>query len=447
MTTTTEQLETQVSSLAAEAFSAFCEDINGMFGVEAECSELSTGSGSFAGVKKNFKKLVSINHVEAKGTLEGTYNLMFDQAGTFIIAGIFVMLPEKRINEYVKSGTTKDTDFINDAIKEVGNLLVGSWDRIYREELEGHKHFKQSGTFVGNITGESDEEGLPVDEDCFYAVCEIKIDNFPKFKCTAVFPNSILDSDTETETSEETASDNIEKPEAVDAENETVESDEPVKADQTVEPAETAEVAAVEPVDEKEDVASGTPEPATAANGPVTEAIQQMTQAAPDGYNSLNPAQNNLGNICAKQIMNPAVLWADPEDTIEHIVNQMQQHNIGYMLVGKDAQIEGIASRSDIASAISPYTRSVFSHWRRPLDDASLQIRIKWFMTRPVQTISPDASLEVVIHTLSKHGIRALPVVDANGLVMGLITVFDIFKALTGKDTTQGQTQQTPPLV
>ena len=45
----------------------------------------------------------------------------------------------------------KDADYINDAIKEVGNLLVGSWDRVFREELKDHKHFKQADTFVGSI--------------------------------------------------------------------------------------------------------------------------------------------------------------------------------------------------------------------------------------------------------------------------------------------------------
>jgi CBS domain-containing protein len=145
--------------------------------------------------------------------------------------------------------------------------------------------------------------------------------------------------------------------------------------------------------------------------------------------------------------MNPAVLWVDPEDTVEDVLRQMQQHNVGYVLAGRDAQIEGIISRSDIAAAISPYTRSAFAHWRRPIDDATLQIRIKWFMSRPVHTIRPETSLINVMETMMRHAVRGLPVVDANGRTVGFVTVYDVFAAmLTGAGVTvTGRPLQSPP--
>ena len=58
------------------------------------------------------------------------------------------------------------------------------------------------------------------------------------------------------------------------------------------------------------------------------------------------------------------------------------------MLVGQNGILEGIVSKSDIRGAMSPYLQEMFAQWRRPLDVATLQIRLKWVMSKPVYTIS-----------------------------------------------------------
>jgi len=52
-------------------------------------------------------------------------------------------------------------------------------------------------------------------------------------------------------------------------------------------------------------------------------------------------------------------------------------------------------------------------------------------MSKPVRTIKPQASLATVIENMQKFGGRCLPVVDQQGEVQGLVTVFDIFKVLS----------------
>jgi len=91
----------------------------------------------------------------------------------------------------------------------------------------------------------------------------------------------------------------------------------------------------------------------------------------------------------------------------------------------------------------------MFAKWRRPIDDATLQIRIKWIMTRPIQTIKPDISLTEILENMRQSGVRCLPVVDQQGKVVGSVTVFDIFAALLSTDSdtsTAGKTSQAPPL-
>jgi len=102
-----------------------------------------------------------------------------------------------------------------------------------------------------------------------------------------------------------------------------------------------------------------------------------------------------------------------------------------------------------VTGAISPYLRSVFAKWRRPLDVATLNIKVKWIMSRPVRTITPETSLAAVIEHMCRFGGRAIPVVDEEGKVQGLITVFDILQMLlkTGTGVSiAGKTPQEPPM-
>jgi CBS-domain-containing membrane protein len=92
----------------------------------------------------------------------------------------------------------------------------------------------------------------------------------------------------------------------------------------------------------------------------------------------------------------------------------------------------------------------MFAKWRRPLDDATLNIRVKWMMSRPVRTIRPGTPLAVIIENMLQLGDQCLPVVNKGGKVEGSVTVFDIFKVLLNSNpgiTTVGKSLQAPPLV
>jgi CBS-domain-containing membrane protein len=127
----------------------------------------------------------------------------------------------------------------------------------------------------------------------------------------------------------------------------------------------------------------------------------------------------------------------------------MQQHNSGYIMVGENETLEGIVSRSDITGATSIYLKPIFAKWHRPLDDATLRIRIKWIMSRPVRTIKPSTPLEKIMENMCRFGGRCLPVVNEQGKAVGLLTALDIFQTLlnTSEDvSTVGKTAETPVL-
>ncbi len=162
---------------------------------------------------------------------------------------------------------------------------------------------------------------------------------------------------------------------------------------------------------------------------------------------------NSIGTLlatCAKDITQKDIVWGTGDDSVGDALEKMQECDTGYMVIGHDGVLEGIVSKSDLTGALSPYLRRTFAKWHQPLDDATLQIKIKWIMSRPVRTIRSDTSLTVIIENMHQLDGRCLPVVNEQGKVEGLVTVFDIFKALLKSNpeiSTAGKTLRVPPLL
>ncbi len=163
------------------------------------------------------------------------------------------------------------------------------------------------------------------------------------------------------------------------------------------------------------------------ASGAVSEAIRKMVDSP-----AVLPGQQSLTvlDLCAKDIMQTDVVWASPDDTIEQTLAIMQRYTTDYVIVGNGSVLTGIVSRSDLSASLSPYLRPAFDKWRRPLDDATLQIKLSLIMSRPVHTISPEMSLAAVIRNMCRCRVRCLPVVDQQGKVHGVVAEVNIFKAL-----------------
>jgi len=520
MATSLTGVQSQAIGLSKDAFDVFCHDISGMFGVGMECKQQENTAETVSSLTERFKKLAAVNSVKAEGAMDGTFQLIFDQEGLLILSGIIVMLPSTNILQRIKRGTVTDIDGMTDAIKEVGNMLVGSWDKVFREGLEKHGHFVQTDTFIGNPWDDPQEKiGLGEDEEFLFIPYQITIDSYPAFNCGVIFPGAVFD---KTQTEEKIRAEVRAKLEAEAAEKAGLEAEEKTEAEEKpdleaemkaaieaeerarieaemkaeaeakmkaeaetetkskalaerkAETEKKAEAEAEAATDIKADDAgttasedaaepqqSETPESTEGteaaedaepaedtepAAGAVSETIQKMVES-PAGL----PGEHFQISLatCAKDIMQTDVLWGNADDSVQQATEKMQQADVGHMLVGTEGLLDGIVSRSDIASAVSVYLKPMFAKWRRPTDDATLQIRIKWIMTRPVQTIKPDTSLAEILKNMRQSGVRCLPVVDQQDKVVGSVTVFDIFAALLSGDSgtsTAGKTPQAPPL-
>lgn len=548
------QLKSQIVDLAGEALESFCEDMSGMFGVEMSCEQLEVHENPGAAMKKSFKKLAAVYSVQPSGALSNDFNILIDKAGLFTITGVVVMLPKSRVLSNAKRGTAEEANEMADAVGEVGNLLVGSWDRCFREGLEDDTHLVHSGTFIGDPNADANGVLDPkADSEATLITFEMSVGEYPEFKCGVYLPSNLFDvaetvesdtPDTSEQVVEEVTSPEPEEAVAAEAaeskqpsepkvsepsakseptpEKETVEEapapvaeaeeipepkapapaaeTEPAPAEEKPKevPAPVAEsekipepkvpetppveaeaapadvtpekapapaadpVAAPEskapespPVEAETAPADETPEKAAAPaaepvaapeskapDAPPVEVEPVSSEAAPspipepsaDEIFAQAPPREPGPSVLAKALMQTQVHWISGDETVDHAQAKMQETGSSYLLVGSDSKLEGIITRSDLAGAASIYLRPIFAKWRRAEDEATLQIRIKWIMSKQIYSVKPETPLFNIVHLKCKYDISCLPVVDVQGHVLGVVTTKDVLKDVINKD-------------
>ena len=98
----------RIAELSDSAFAAFCEDIGGMFGrgdaVRPSNRPRRCRCAVFENASRSSRRCT---WSKADGALNGTFHLVFDQAGMFVLSGVVVMLPESRIIEQSQAGDAR----------------------------------------------------------------------------------------------------------------------------------------------------------------------------------------------------------------------------------------------------------------------------------------------------------------------------------------------------
>lgn len=405
MATSQTEIQSQVIALSSDASEAFCEDISGMFDINMESQHGDVRIETASCLSKKFKKVAAIISVRATGILDGVFRIIFDKEGLFTLGGTIVMQPEPKILESRKRGSIDDAKNLSDAFGEIGNLFVGSWDRIFRENIKEHGHFVQHGTFLGEPWSDSKQTiGLAESEEFLFVPCKMTVGQYPAFEYGIIFPKTIFEKPS------------IPVPEAAESVDTPLAIEEPIKQEDVANQ--------VLPQENETDIPS---QSLQADEVTIPEAIQKMIQS----HASLSGSQQMMSlSMTAKDIMQSETIWADPEDNVQQALKLIEQHNSDYIMVGKNNTIDGIISIRDVNSAVSIYLRPMFVKWRRPTDDATLQIKLKWIMSKLVHTVTPETPLIGIMEKMFQINCKCLPVVDSQGKLHGLITALDVFAAM-----------------
>ena len=135
-----------------------------------------------------------------------------------------------------------------------------------------------------------------------------------------------------------------------------------------------------------------------------------------------------MKNLLVKDWMQKDVITADRRMGMLDAHKLMRDHNIRRLPVVKGKnQLVGIVTRSDIRKA-EPSGATTLNMWEMNYLLAKLQLRE--IMTQDVLTCKPDDTIKMVAETMQEKKIGALPVVDDQDNVVGIITESDVFRVI-----------------
>lgn len=108
------------------------------------------------------------------------------------------------------------------------------------------------------------------------------------------------------------------------------------------------------------------------------------------------------------------VFTTSPETRVIDAIHQMNRHKIGALVVCDGKRCIGMFTERDVL-------RRVAGEGLNPSD-----VEVSEVMTRDLVVCPPDAEVDEIAGILQQRRIRHLPVVDADGHLLGLISIGDI---------------------
>jgi CBS domain-containing protein len=148
----------------------------------------------------------------------------------------------------------------------------------------------------------------------------------------------------------------------------------------------------------------------------------------------------------AREIMTAPVITVGPEAKLAEAVKVMAEKNIsGLPVLDEDNRVIGIISEADIVDYagktqavrlfgssgwISPYDDRIGSTSYRKGFELLANTPVEKVMARKVTTVKEDTPGLEVARVMNRKKINRVPVVDASGRLVGLITRADMVRAL-----------------
>ncbi len=111
---------------------------------------------------------------------------------------------------------------------------------------------------------------------------------------------------------------------------------------------------------------------------------------------------------------NPVIVA--PNDSVESVAKKMIKDGVGSLLVQENGRLRGIVTEKDLIGKI--VAKNVNPK----------KVTVSKIMSNIIVTIDPERDILEAIKIMNEKKVRRLPVIDATGRLLGLITVHDILK-------------------
>ncbi len=114
------------------------------------------------------------------------------------------------------------------------------------------------------------------------------------------------------------------------------------------------------------------------------------------------------------EIMTTNVATAEPDTTLEEVATMMKDENVGAIPVVDDEELLGIITDRDIV------VRCI-AEGKDPSE-----VEVEEILSEELETISPDDDVRRAAEIMQRKQIRRLPVCDADGKLVGMLSIGDI---------------------
>jgi CBS domain-containing protein len=112
------------------------------------------------------------------------------------------------------------------------------------------------------------------------------------------------------------------------------------------------------------------------------------------------------------------VITVHPDTSLSAVARIMEEHNVGAVVIAQNQKPIGLVTDRDLALQLG--ARGI-----------SPQTPVHQVMSQPLQTIYRDEGVFDATQAMMEHGRRRLPVLDDEGLLVGLVTLDDLLRVLS----------------
>ena len=122
-----------------------------------------------------------------------------------------------------------------------------------------------------------------------------------------------------------------------------------------------------------------------------------------------------------KDVMSEKVVTIEEDTTVSEAAKIMSENKIGCLIISKDKKVVGIVTERDLV-------RRVLAEKLDPEKTNVGQV-----MSKPVIVIKDTVTIEDAVAVMAKNGVRRLPVINEEYVLVGIVTATDLAKALAAE--------------
>ncbi len=131
--------------------------------------------------------------------------------------------------------------------------------------------------------------------------------------------------------------------------------------------------------------------------------------------------------VTTATIMTTKVLFVRPDDTMDRVADIFEMNNIHHVpVIEENGKVVGIVSHADYHKLLHGFTLFKTEKSEEYNKAILRSMLVREVMTKQLATLRPEDTVETVAGFFRENLFHALPVVDRQGKLVGIVTTYDL---------------------